>query len=610
MAQLKTFNIEQVDFLSLSKEDEEYLQVYFSKEIKPLISPQVLDKRHPFPFLKNKEIYAAARLESKSSVKIGLIPASGLFSRLIFLPGTEKTRFILMEDLILHYVPLVFKSYKILDKSLVRITRNADINMAEALYDHDVDLRDVMGELLKKRKKLSPIRMELSRKLDESSVDFLREKLDLKKEQVFRLHTPLDLSFVFQLRSKIEDKLPELFFERADPQPSVQIVKNEPMMNQIKKKDILLFYPYESIKPFIRLLNEAAEDTSVISIKITLYRVASNSKIVEALINAAENGKDVLVLVELRARFDEENNIEWSKRLEHAGCTVIYGPENLKVHSKLLLITRKTGDKVEYITQVGTGNYNEKTSALYTDLSLMTASTAIGSEAGTVFNALSIGNLVENTRHLLVAPLSLQNRIIEMIDCEIAYAEKGEPAYIGLKLNSLTDKKLMDKLVEASQAGVKIQLVVRGICCLVAGVNGFTENIEVISIVGRYLEHARIYIFGIEGRERVFISSADFMTRNTLRRIEVASPVYDEHVKQRIIDIFNIMLSDNVKAREMLSDGSYKRREIYGEPLNSQEYFIKEAKAAAKPVDPALSIIDTKPSIVHRIKKIFGKDIK
>jgi polyphosphate kinase len=607
MAQLVNYDIEQVNFSALSKEEEDYLHIYFTKEIKPLISPQVLDKRNPFPFLKNKEIYAVAHLESKSGVKIGLIPASGTFSRLIFLPAADKIRFMLAEELILHYASLVFKSYKIIGKSLLRITRNADINMEEALYDHDVDLRDVMEELLKKRKKLSPVRMELSRKLDDSAIDYLREKLELKKEQVFRLGSPLDLSFVFQLRDKIEEKHPELFFERAYPQPPAQVSKNEPMISQIKKKDILLFYPYESIKPFIKLLNEAAEDPYVVSIKITLYRVASNSKIVEALINAAENGKDVFVLVELRARFDEENNIEWSKHLERAGCTVIYGPENLKVHSKLLLITRKAGDKIEHITQIGTGNYNEKTSALYTDLSLMTADSYIGMEAATVFNALAMGNLVESTHHLLVAPLSLQNKIIEMIDGEIAAAEKGEPAYIGLKLNSLTDKKLMDKLVEASQAGVKIQMVIRGICCLVAGVKGYTENIEIISIVGRYLEHARIYIFGVGDGQRVYISSADFMTRNTLRRIEVAAPVYDQHIKNIVVRIFQTMLSDNIKARDMLPDGTYKRRVPNGNPMNSQEYFISEAKANARAAELAAEYSNDKQSIISKAKTMLQK---
>ena len=613
MAELEKHGVEQVDFSALSDKEEEYLKVYFTSEILPLISPQVIDKRHPFPFLKNKEIYAVAHLESKSSVKLAIVPASGSFSRIIFLPGT-KHRFMLVEELILHYMPLVFEHYKILDKSLMRITRNADINMEEALYDHDVDLRDVMSELLKKRKKLSPVRMELSRKLGSEAVDYLCEKLELAKEQVYRLKSPLDLSFVYPLRSKLEDSLPLLFFGRADPQNSCEVVKDAPMIPQILRRDILLSYPFESIKPFLRLLMEAAHDPLVVSVKITLYRVASNSKVIDALIAAAENGKDVLVLVELRARFDEENNIGWSQRLERAGCNVIYGPESLKVHSKLLLITRKTsGGKIEYITQVGTGNYNEKTSALYTDLSLMTANQEIGAEASMVFNALSTSSLVEHTSRLLVAPLCLQNKIIEMIDNEIAAANRGEEAFIGLKLNSLTDKTLMDKLVEASQSGVKVRMVIRGICCLVAGIEGLTENIEITSIVGRYLEHSRIYIFGTPERRKIYISSADFMTRNTLRRVEVAVPIYDNHVRNRIMHIFDVLIRDNVKARKMASDGNYSHVKTEGEPVDSQSAFIKEAyENAASAASGATSAKGAKSAgkRAHKVKPTLVQRLK
>ncbi len=608
MSELSGYGVEQVDFKVVSEEEERFLKAYFTKEILPLISPQVIDKRHPFPFLKNKEIYAVAQLESKSSsVAIGIVPAGGPFSRFVFLPS-GKNRFMLVEELILHYMPAIFENYKILDKSIMRITRNADINMEEALYDHDVDLREVMSELLKKRKKLSPVRMELSRKLGSAVLDFLCEKLELKKEQVFHMKSPLDLSFVYPLRSRIEEIQPMLFYGRADPQPSCEVDKNQPMIRQIRKRDIILSYPYESIKPFLRLLNEAANDPSVVSVKITLYRVASDSKVIDALISAAENGKDVLVLVELRARFDEENNIGWSKRLEHAGCSVIYGPESLKVHSKLLLITRKTsGGKIEYISQIGTGNYNEKTSALYTDLCLMTANQEIGADALSVFNALSTNTLVENTSKLLVAPLCLQNRIIEMIDFEIAAAERGEEAYIGLKMNSLTDKILIDKLVEASQKGVKIRMVIRGICCLVAGVKGYTENIEITSIVGRYLEHSRIYIFGTPERRKIYISSADFMTRNTLRRVEVAAPVYDAHARKRILHIFDTLTRDNVKARKMLPNSSYVHLKAEGEPVDCQSAFIREAyENAAKIIERKPRKV--KPALVQRIKRTLEKN--
>ena len=581
--ELEKIGVEHVKISSLTPEEEGYLRAYFNSEIRPLISPQVVDKRHPFPFLKNKEIYAVTHLESKNSVKLGIIPAGGSFPRIIPLPDKSRLRFLLAEDVILHYCGSVFENYRLLDKALIRITRNADINMEEGLYDHEVDLRQVMEELLKKRKKLAPVRLEISGKLGKDAVEYLCRQLELSGEQISQCTAPLDMGFIFSLRNRIEKAHPEMFFEPVSPRLPATISPNIPMIQQILRRDIMLSYPYESIRPFIRLLNEAGNDPDVISIKITLYRVASNSKIVEALINAAENGKEVFVLVELRARFDEENNIEWSKRLERAGCKVMYGPENLKVHSKLMLITRKNGNELQHITQIGTGNYNEKTSELYTDLSLMTADPEIGEEAGTVFNALSIGNLVENTSHLLVAPLSLQNTIIDYIDGEIASARSGGEGYIGLKLNSLTDKVLIDKLIEASCAGVKIEMVIRGISCLVAGVSGLTENITVRSIVGRYLEHSRIYIFGKGGRQRIYISSADFMTRNTIRRVEVAAPVKSPELRKRVLHIFDIMMRDNVKARIQLPDGTYKRiSPTEGEEaLMAQQYFIDEAAAAA-----------------------------
>ena len=581
--ELEKIGVEHVKISSLTPEEEGYLRAYFNSEIRPLISPQVVDKRHPFPFLKNKEIYAVTHLESKNSVKLGIIPAGGSFPRIIPLPDKSRLRFLLAEDVILHYCGSVFENYRLLDKALIRITRNADINMEEGLYDHEVDLRQVMEELLKKRKKLAPVRLEISGKLGKEAVEYLCRQLELSGEQISQCTAPLDMSFIFSLRNRIEKAHPEMFFEPVSPRLPATISPNIPMIQQILRRDIMLSYPYESIRPFIRLLNEAGNDPDVISIKITLYRVASNSKIVEALINAAENGKEVFVLVELRARFDEENNIEWSKRLERAGCKVMYGPENLKVHSKLMLITRKNGNELQHITQIGTGNYNEKTSELYTDLSLMTADPEIGEEAGTVFNALSIGNLVENTSHLLVAPLSLQNKIIDFIDGEIASARSGGEGYIGLKLNSLTDKVLIDKLIEASCAGVKIEMVIRGISCLVAGVQGLTENITVRSIVGRYLEHSRIYIFGKGDRQRIYISSADFMTRNTIRRVEVAAPVKSPELRKRVLHIFDIMMRDNVKARIQLPDGTYKRLSpAEGEnALMAQQYFIDEAAAAA-----------------------------
>lgn len=575
MEALKDYNIHLVNFQKISKKESEYLRTYFQAEIAPLISPTIIGKRQPFPFLKNKEIYAVAVLETKNGKeKLGIIPCGNeVFERLINIPG--KDAYMLSEEMILHYVPRIFKGYHVKSKSLIRITRNADID-ADAMYDEDLDYRDFMVELIKKRKKLAPVRMELSKEMDGEIIDLLCGYLDLDPEYVFYDQTPIDLSFVFTIQDILRRET-NLFFDKRVPQKSSQFNEDEPIMDQIVQKDKLLSYPYESMRPFLKLLQEAAEDKDVVSIKMTLYRVAKQSKIIESLIEAAENGKDVTILVELKARFDEENNIEWSRQLEDAGCRVIYGLDGYKVHSKLCLITRKKKGKVGYITQIGTGNYNEKTSRLYTDLSLMTANVDIAMEAAEVFQALSIGETVEAVDHLLVAPHCLQNKVIHMIDREIEHAKIGEPAYIGLKMNSLTDKKIMQKLVEASKAGVKIDMVIRGICCLIPEVKNETENIHVRSIVGRFLEHSRIYIFGAQGREKVYIASADFMTRNTLRRVEVATPVYDPEIKMQLIEMFITMLSDNQKAREEDNKGNYKIPKNQDTALNSQEFFYEQA---------------------------------
>lgn len=563
-------------FNELDEEGAAYLKRYFESEIAPLISPTVVGRRQPFPFLRNKEIYAVAVLGSKGKKdRLGIIPCtSNIFGRLIAVPGMQGT-YMLAEELILHFAPAVFKGYKIKSKSLLRITRNADID-ADALYDEDLDYREFMEGLIKQRKKLAPIRLELSRDIDKKGIAVLCEYLELDESHVFISSTPLDLSFVFQIQDLLR-KHTELYFPKRTPQRSDQFQDGKSIIEQIREEDKLLSYPYESIRPFLHLLTEAAEDPDVISIKMTLYRVAKQSKVVEALIEAAENGKEVVVLVELRARFDEENNIGWSRLLEDAGCQVIYGLDGYKVHSKLCLITRKNGGQVEYITQIGTGNYNEKTSRLYTDLSLMTANVEIGLEASNVFQALSKGEVVEHSEHLLVAPKCLQNKVLAMLDEEIAHARNGEEAYAGFKLNSLTDKKIIDKLIEASEAGVKIDMVVRGICCLIPGVEGKTENIRIISIVGRFLEHSRIYIFGNSKRRKYYIASADFMTRNTVRRVEVAAPVYDERLQNKLQDMFDIMLADNQKARYLDAEGNYHRVINEEAPLNSQEYFYVQA---------------------------------
>lgn len=576
---------------NLKKHEMDFIEEYYNYEIKPFLNAVVVDKRHPFPFLNNKEIYAVARLNSKSGVKLGIIGCGEKYDRVVFLPSQNDgiVSFVLVEEIVLHFAEKAFEGYKFEEKALMRITRNADIDVDEG-FDSELDFRQNMSVLINKRKRLCPVRLQLSKELSDLTVSELCVRLELSKKQVFIEKTPLDFSFVFPVFDKCKDKR-ELFFNPLEPQMSPDIDPNLPMIQQIDKKDILLSYPYESIKPFIRLLEEAACDPNVMSIKMTLYRVAKNSKIIKALCQAAENGKEVLVLVELRARFDEENNIGWSKLLEESGCHVMYGPHRLKVHSKLCLITRKSGKAVKYTTQIGTGNYNEKTAELYTDLCLMTANESIAREAVKVFNALSVGELVEDSSSLLVAPLCLQNKVIEMMDREIAAAKSGGEAYVGAKLNSLTDKVLIDKIIECSQAGVKVELVIRGISCLIAGVKGMTENVRIISIVGRYLEHARIYIFGTGARRSVYISSADYMTRNTTRRVEVAAPILDESIKNRVVDYFETELADNVKAREQMPDGTYRHVPTIGVPVNSQIKFYEEAYANA----PKASIDLDKP---------------
>ena len=576
MEELEEQGVELLSFSDMLPEDKVYLEKYFEESILPLLSPQVIGKKQPFPFLKNKEIYAVVVLGGKKGDKLGIIPCSNeVFKRLIPVPS-GKNHYMLVEELILHYISEVFDHYEVKSKSLIRIIRNADIDVDEAFDDEELDYRDCMKKLISTRKKLCPVKLEHSRVLDDTVIEHLRRDLGLFKDQVFHTETPLELSFLFQIQNALREKK-ELFYEKRIPQNSLEFVDNEPVLDQICEHDKLLFYPYESMKPFIRLLKEAGNDTRVVSIKMTLYRVARNSQIVEALIDAAENGKEVVVLVELRARFDEENNIEWSQRLEDAGCRLIYGLDHIKVHSKLCQITYMSEEGIRYVTQIGTGNYNEKTSKLYTDLSLMTADQAIGEEAAEVFHKLCLAQTVEHTNHLLVAPNCLQNKLIDKIDAEITKVQDGNAGYIGVKMNSLTDKKLIDKLIEASMAGVQIDLIVRGICCLIPEVEGYTDNIQVISIVGRYLEHSRIYIFGKGGDSEVYIASADFMTRNTTKRVEVAAPVYDPELKERILESFNLMLRDNVKASVLKSDGNYYHRDGGDIQLNSQEYFYADA---------------------------------
>ena len=574
MGELEPKGIRLINFNKLSAEEGKLLETYFDQEIAPYLSANIVSKQQPFPFLKNKDIYAAALLETKGGkIKIAIIPCSNnVFKRLIDIP-TRRGTFMLSEELILHFLPKMFKNYAVKEKSLLRVTRNADID-TETIYDEDLDYREAMENLIKQRKRMNPVRMELSRKLNKKMISSLCKSIQVEKDHVFLSRVPLDMSFVFAIQSYLKKTNQEnLFYQRRTPRMTPELDEKSHLIPQIMKKDVLLSYPFENIKSFINLLYEAAKDDTVVSIKMTLYRLADKSQIVDALVEAAENGKEVVVLVELRARFDEESNIEYSRKLEEAGCRVIYGLNGYKVHSKLCLISRKTEDGVSYITQIGTGNYNEKTSAMYTDLSLLTANQEIGKEAADVFAALLRGETVEETNFLLVAPKCLQNKVVDMIDEEILHAKQGEEGYIGIKINSLTDKVIINKLIEASQAGVKIEMIVRGICCLIPEVEGYTENVKVVSIVGRFLEHSRIYRFGTKEREKVYIASADFMTRNTVRRVEVAAPVLDEKLKERLDWMFETMMNDDEKGKCLTSKGIYVDRKLSEAKLNSQEMF-------------------------------------
>lgn len=573
---LAPYGFEQVTMDSATKEEREFLELYFKREIKPFISGIVVNNALPFPFLKNKEIYAVVQLSSKKDISIGIIPVSyDHGERMIPLDKGGK-RFILTEDVIVHYAHLMFKNYKVIDRALVRVTRNADI-MASGKGE---EFRRNMEELVAKRKKLAPVRLEISDDFSNDALDYICKKLKLKNSRVFTSRIPLDVSFLFALQ-ELDDR-DDLHYIKRSPRVPAVLNDKKSVFSQVKSRDILLSYPFESMsQSFIRLLQESAADPKVTSIKITLYRLARNSKIIDALCTAAENGKDVLVMIELRARFDEANNIAWSKVLQEAGVKVIYGPKDFKAHSKLLLITRKAaGSGYDYVTQVGTGNYNEKTSAIYTDLMLMTADREIAADAEAVFNGLLNGTFVEKTNKLLVSPLALRPQVLAMMDEQITIAKSGGNGYIAAKVNSLCDKAIINKLVEASQAGVKIELVIRGICCIIPGVEGYTDNITVRSIVGRFLEHSRVFIFGENGQDqKIYIGSADYMSRNTIRRVEVAAPVEDERLKRRIREMFGVLLQDNVKARALQNDGTYVHVEgAEGEDaVNSQEYFYEMA---------------------------------
>lgn len=577
LSDLKKADINILKPSDLDSEDSSYLLNYFKRELFPLLSPQIVDKNHPFPFLKNNTAYIGLGLLHKENhLVFGLIPLNENFSQYIRLPG-KSFKICLTSDVLLFFADKVFKKHNITDRFIFKITRNADLDTSEAMLDEETDFREHMQELLRRRKKLSPVRLMLSNNISAELKKYLLKKLSLASVQIFTSSLPFSFGFVSEL--PLENH-PELFFPPLVQNNNV-FKKGISAIEQVMRKDFLFSYPFDSMNDFIRLLNEAATDPFVLSIKITLYRVAKNSKIIDALIHAAEYGKDVCAVVELRARFDEQNNIDWAQQLEDAGVTLFYGHESFKTHSKLLLITRKTPSGISYITQIGTGNYNEKTARQYTDLSLITSNSEIGMDATEFFLALSLGETPTDCTHLLVAPLLFRSRIIEMFDEQIELAHSGMPAAVTAKINAITDKQIIDKISEAAEAGVKIDLIVRGICCFTPS----SENLRVISIVGRFLEHSRIYAFG-PNREKIYISSGDWMTRSTTRRIEVAAPIFDDEIKQRISSMLDIMLKDTVKARIMQSNGAYKKQRS-SIKLNSQEYFLANSRLL-----PAVTMYD------------------
>ncbi len=576
---LRTSQVFNLDIKELTRQEKKYIEKYYKEYLLPILSPQVINSRHPFPHLVNKELYIIC-VFSGADTKFGLIPVSKSLPKYILLPGDE-IRYVMTEKILLRYLKDIFSMYKIENCAIISVTRNADISTDDESFELDDNFREQMKKILKKRGRLSPVRLEVQGRMNKLLTSFLLDKLNLEKDQMFISKAPLEMSYIFQLRSHFSpEKKEQLCYPGFEPAYPASLKKEDSVTEHCKLKDILMFYPYHQMEPFLHLLKESSTDPNVLSIKITIYRVSNNSRLIEYLCMAAENHKEVTVLMELKARFDEQNNIEWAERLEEAGCNVIYGFEGFKVHSKICLITRRDDGVINYITQIGTGNYNEKTVKLYTDLSLITADRDIGQDAMLFFKNMSISNLNGDYNHLLVAPNSLKNKLLEMIDDEIQKAARGENSGIIIKSNSLTDKDLIRKLSEASSAGVEVKLIIRGICCLLPGIPGKTENITVVSIVGRFLEHSRIYLFGKNLDTKMYIASADMMTRNTSRRVEIACPVYHYDIKEQIMHHLNTMLGDNVKGRTLNCDGSYGRRQGSGMArLDSQMTFISQLAA-------------------------------
>lgn len=597
--QLHPYGVCGLDFKELEQNEKKYVKKYFKEQVLPVLSPQIVDANHPFPHLLNKELYVTAMLKQSSKTMLGIVPVPNFISDILYLPGHD-IRYIRMEKVIMEYLNLVFGQYEVTEKNYICVTRNADIAPDDEALEVNDDFRYLMKQTLHKRKRMAVVRLEIAEKLNPETEKYFCEKFNITKSQIFRTKMPMKLDYMFAISGNLPDSMKRSLIYRAfSPQPTCRLEEGS-VMKQIRKKDVLLFYPYESMEPFLQLIKEAAFDPSVMTIKITIYRLAKKARLVEYLCAAAENGKEVTVLIELRARFDEQNNIDWSERLEEAGCRVIYGFEGYKVHSKICLITYRSRNEIQYITQIGTGNYNEKTAAMYTDLSLMTANREIGEDAALFFQNMSIGNLDGIYRHLIVSPTSLKPKVLQLMDQEI---RKGSRGRIIMKMNSLTDVDFIEKAAEASQAGVQVDLIVRGICCILPGITGYTDNITISSIVGRYLEHPRIFSFGTGTDQKIYIGSADMMTRNTEKRVEVASPVLDLDVKRQVSEYLDIMLADNVKARVLQKDGTYKKKPITEKRVNSQEYFMKSAIQAAR----NKKTVPQKKGLRERFAKIFRK---
>lgn len=596
--QLHPYGVCGLDFKELESQEKKYVKKHFKEQILPILSPQIVDANHPFPHFLNKDIYVVANLKLNNKTMLGIVPIPKFISDILYLPGHD-IRYIRMEKVILEYLELVFEQYEVSDRNYICVTRNADVSPDDEAFSDNVDFRYIMKETLHKRRRMAVVRLETAYPLTKDMEKYFCEKFNIKSQCIFRTKMPMKLDYMFAIADKVPESMRRaLIYPKFSPQPSAMIAEGTSIMSQVKKRDLLLSYPYESMDPFLQLIKEASVDPDVMTIKITIYRLAKKARLVQYLCAAAENGKEVTALFELRARFDEQNNIDWSERMEEAGCRIIYGFEGYKVHSKICLITYRNRNEIKYITQVGTGNYNEKTAGMYTDLSFMTSDQSIGEDASSFFKNMSIGNLDGVYENIIVSPFSLKPKVLSLMDEEIA---KGADGRVIMKMNSVTDMDFIHKVAEASKAGVKVDLIVRGICCILPGIPGETENLTVTSIVGRFLEHPRIFSFGKGSQQRIYIGSADMMTRNTEKRVEVACPIYDERLKARINHMLKLMLSDNLKARLLKNDGTYVKKPISGQKVDVQSLLMREAVTAEHP-----AAVEEQESFLSKIKRLFS----